>query len=128
MTVLGRFARTAMRHADPSQRPARRASDRVAVNGVHLQETERRMRFRNHAWFGMLATVLAAGCASKDEVTDPGGELAVGTIVSRIDGSDWSTTTAIAIYPDGRLVASGVGSGDLTFGFGVTALTWSRIA
>jgi hypothetical protein len=79
------------------------------------------MRFRNHVGFGLLAAVLAAGCASRDEATDPGDELAVGTIVSRIDGSDWSTTNAIAIYPGGRLVASGTGSGNLTFGFGVNA-------
>jgi hypothetical protein len=45
----------------------------------------------------------------------------VGTIEGTIDGTSWITTTAITLYPSGRLVATGTGSQNLTFGFGVTA-------
>jgi hypothetical protein len=69
----------------------------------------------------MAALILASACESEGDVTDPGDELAVGTIVGRVDGSDWSSSTAFALFANGRLVAAGTGSQNLTLGFGVTA-------
>ena len=79
------------------------------------------MRVSRWLLIRLVATTIVIGCGSKDETTGPVDDLAVGTIVARIDGADWITTNAIAIYPSGRLVATGNGSNGLTFGFGVSA-------
>jgi hypothetical protein len=78
------------------------------------------MRFVNPRWLCVLALAVAAGCGSGDG-TEPDDELAPGTIVGTIDGVDWITTTAIAIQPNGRLVATGNGTDNLAFGLGVSA-------
>jgi len=79
------------------------------------------MRSRSGVWPGLAILVLVASCASDGDVSEPAEELEVGTIVGTIDGAEWRTTAALAIYAGGRLVAAGTGSGNLTFGFGVTA-------
>jgi Family of unknown function (DUF6252) len=66
---------------------------------------------------------LAAGCGSATDAGDQPDELAVGTIIGTIDGTDWSTTTAIAINAGGRVAVAGTGTQNLTFGFGITATT-----
>jgi len=76
---------------------------------------------RNGTWLWLAGLVLAASCGSGDGVTDP-DELEVGSIVATIDGTPWSTTVATAIYANGRLVAAGTGSQDLTLGLGVSAV------
>ncbi|HUF67410.1 MAG TPA: DUF6252 family protein [Longimicrobiales bacterium] len=68
-----------------------------------------------------MALILAAGCGSDGGVADPVDELEPGSIVGTIDGRGWSTANAFVIYANGRLVASGTGSQNLAFGFGVTA-------
>jgi len=80
----------------------------------------RQMRLRNGTWKCLVALILAVGCGS-DGPTDPVDELEPGSIVGTIDGTDWSTTNAVVIYVNGRLVASGIGTQNLGFGFGVTA-------
>jgi Family of unknown function (DUF6252) len=67
--------------------------------------------------------ILAAGCGSATDAGDQPEDLAVGTIVGTIDGTNWTTTAAIAINAGGRVTVAGTGTQNLTFGFGVTATT-----
>lgn len=78
------------------------------------------MRFANPRWWRVVAVAALVGCGS-DGTTDPVDELDPNTIVARIDGVDWITTTAFTINANGRIVTTGNGTGGLTFGLGVTA-------
>jgi hypothetical protein len=77
------------------------------------------MQLAKQVLIGLLSAAVL-GCGSGDS-TDPDDELAPGTIVARIDGVDWITTTAFTIHANGRLVASGNGTDNVALGFGVTA-------
>lgn len=86
------------------------------------------MRVRNGTWMCLVALILAVGCGSDGGATDPVDELEPGSIVGTIDGTGWSTANAVVIYVNGRLVASGIGSQNLAFGFGVTAASTGTYA
>jgi hypothetical protein len=99
--------------------PARAALTRARGGPIRKKETMCSQR----RCFLLLAAILAWGCGSNDDATDPSSELPLGSIVGTIDGTSWSTATAFALFANGRLTAAGTGSQNLTFGFGVSAVT-----